>query len=127
MKLDSNHIQLLDRMEKADLFAFSHTTTCRALYKLMENLVVEARDEAMSVEPDQEKLQKAKMDTAHAMAKFYTRLRKEIETAASEHRGELQELANQEILGDRDVMEQIILDQSVNPLSYPSMLESPRI
>lgn len=112
-------------MEKADLFAFSHTETCRALYKLMENMVIDARDEAVAVPPEEEKLQKAKMDMAHAMSKFYTRLRKEIETTASEHLGETQYLANQEVLKDQDTIEAIILDQAINPLAHPRIQGSP--
>lgn len=128
MKLvKDSRIQALDVKEKVDLFAFSHTETCRALYKLMENLVLDARDEAMAVPPEEEKLQKAKMDMAHAMSKFYTRLRKEIESTASEHIGELQRIANEEVMKDQDAIESIILDQAVNPLAHPHIAPYPVI
>lgn len=114
-----NRTTQLSVMQKTDLFAFSHTETAKSLWELMENLVIEARDEAMSIDPADEKLQKARMDTAHAMAKFYTRLRKEIESLASERMGEIERLANEEILKDQERIEAIVLGQAVNPLSGP--------
>lgn len=108
----------LDLHQKMDLFAFSHTEAAKSLWALMENLIIEARDEAMAIDPAEEKIQKARTDTAHGMAKFYTRLRKEIESIASERVGEIQRLANEEILKDHEAVENIILSQSVNLPSF---------
>jgi hypothetical protein len=115
-KPQTNRVTDLNIAEKMGLFAFSHTEQCQALYKLMENMVIEARDDAMAVDPANEKEQKSKMDLAHAMGLYYTRIRKSIESTANEHIGELQRIANEEVLRDREQIEQIILDQTVNPL-----------
>ncbi len=113
----NSRVTQLSVMQKTDLFAFSHTETAKSLWELMENVVVEARDEAMAIDPAEEKIQKARMDTAHAMAKFYTRIRKEIESLASEQMGEIERLANEEILKDQELIEAIVLDQAVNPMA----------
>lgn len=108
----NSRINELDVMQKTDLFAFAHTETSKALWLLMENMVIEARDEAMATDPADEKTQKARMTEAHAMAKFYTRIRKEIESLVTEQMGEIQRLANEEILKDREKVEEIILSQA---------------
>lgn len=104
----------LSVMQKMDLFAFSHTETAKSLWELMQNMIIEARDEAMAVDPAEEKVQKARMDTAHAMAKFYTRVRKEIEFLSNERMGEIERLANEEIMKDQDRIETIILNQTAS-------------
>lgn len=119
IQLSSNRVLDLEPREKMDLFSFTHTSTAKALYKLMENLIIDARDEAMAVDPVDEKLQKSRIDGAHWFSVFYTRVRKSIESSAMEHIGELQRFANEEILTDRDQIENIILDQAVNPISAP--------
>lgn len=101
----------LTEAQKMELASLAGTNTGEVLFLLMENEVINARDEAMAVDPSDEKQQRAKMTIAHAMSKFYTRLRKQITYQFMEHYNRIQEKTAEATLEDRRTIEEIILKQ----------------
>ena len=78
----------------------------------MENEVLDARDEAMAVDPVEEKKQVVRMTEAHAIAKFYQKIRKQIEFAAQEQIEEIKSKAAQEATQEQEFMEAVVMEQA---------------
>ena len=110
-KLSVNKVTELSITEKLDLFQFAHTSYAETVYKLLELILIEMRDEAAETDPADEKKQKAVWDVAHAAHKIYTRFRQEVQKIAEGHRADIADKANKEILEDQQEMERIMLNQ----------------
>jgi hypothetical protein len=78
----------------------------------MENEILAARDEAMAVDPTEEKKQAVRMTEAHAMAKFYQRVRDKIEYAAQEQLDAIKLKAAQAVTQEQEFFEEVILQQA---------------
>ena len=101
----------LDSKDRMDLVILSGQPQLQALWKLMQQEVLRARDEAMLVDPSERDKQAAAMTVAHAMAKFFTRVRKSVEYQIAEHIGEVQALADENIQNDTEALERYTLQQ----------------
>jgi len=109
VKLGQRTVTALTEAQKMDLVSFSSMSTAQTLYLLMENEILEARDAAMAADPADEKRVLALQAQAHAMALFYTRLKKSIENAINEHLGIIAEKATEEALRDQEEIERIVI------------------
>ena len=101
----------LDSKDRMALVILNGQPQLQALWKLMANEVNRARDEAMMVDPSKRDEQTAAMTVAHAMAKFFTRVRKSVEYQIAEHIGEVQALAAEHIKDDAEALERYTLQQ----------------
>jgi hypothetical protein len=110
--LETGRIKELSQAQKMDLIVLSTNPNFQTVYDLMENEVLAARDEAMAVDPTEDKKQVARMTEAHAMAKFYQKIRKQIEFAATEQLAKVQEKAAQEATQEQEFLEEIVLQQA---------------
>lgn len=95
--------------EMMDLTVFGAMPVARTVYKVMESAIVDARNEAMECDPAREAVQKSLMTIAHAMDKFYKKVRSKIEFAQTEHLTDVRQKALQEELKDQSKIEEIIL------------------
>ena len=101
----------LDTKDRMDLVLLNGQPQLQALWKLMQNEVLRARDEAMLVDPAERDKQAAAMTVAHAMAKFFTRVRKSVEYQIAEHIGEVEALAAGHLKDDPEEIERLTLQQ----------------
>lgn len=102
----------LNASEKMDLTVFGATPTAKLLFKLMEIIVVRARNDAMRCPPDNRDKRISLLDIATAKDDFYKELRGEIEIATQEHILDIRIKAQQEELKDQAKLEEIILFNS---------------
>ena len=110
--LETGRIKELSQAQKMDLIVLSTNPNFQTVYDLMENEVLAARDEAMAVDPTEEKKQVVRMTEAHAMAKFYQKIRKQIEFAATEQLENIKAKAAQEATQEQDFLESVVLEQA---------------
>lgn len=94
--------------EKMDLVVFSSMPVSKAVYKLMELEIVQARNEAMRANPAKVEEQRALMTVAHAMDKFYTNVRGKITFATGEHIADVKLKVQQVDMEDKEKLEEII-------------------
>src|SRR5258705_13169544 len=80
-----NQTRELTPEEMMDLTVFGAMPVAKTVYKVMEFVIADARDEAMECDPAREAVQRALMTVAHAMDKFYKKVRGKIEFAQMEH------------------------------------------
>lgn len=107
--LKSKVFQDLNPAEKSELIAFTTTTYYPLICKLMENMIHDAKDIAMAVDPANGDEQRARMTEAHAMSLFYVRLIKCITKEVNDRMGEIQEhMANAQIHDQEFIEDQII-------------------
>jgi len=81
----------------------------KALKKLMRTEVYNAREEAMDWDPADVAGQKAKMDIAHAMKKFYTNIQGAILFEKTKHLVDVKQKIAEEELKDQEKIQEIIL------------------
>ena len=95
--------------ESMDLMVFGTTPVANLLYRLMESCITDARNEAMECDPAEDKKQRSLMTEAHAMDKFYKKIRGKIEFARVEHLSDVHQKALAEELKDQEKLEEVIL------------------
>lgn len=110
--LETGRRRELTQAQKVDLIVLSSNPNFESVYILMENEVLDARDEAMAVDPVNEKLQAVRMSQAHTIAKFYAKIRKEIEFAATEQLDTIKTKAVQEATQEQEFLDSIVLEQA---------------
>lgn len=98
----------LSLAERQDLILFSATPACSAIYKLLEKILVEARDEAVRIPSGQREERLAALDTAHAAGQIIIKLKQEVRYMVDEHLGRLKQDEQQRDLEDRAEIENII-------------------
>jgi hypothetical protein len=108
-ELQHKKIEPLSMHEQQDLIVLGADPRVHTLFKIMEYEIIEARDEAMACDPAEKDKRAALMDTAHAMAKWYTQIRSRITRELNEHLGEIKRRANEELVKDQNAVEKIIL------------------
>ncbi len=110
--LETGRAVELTTTEKMDLIVWSSSPSFEVVCKLLENKVLNGRDEAMAVDPAEEIVQRARMTEAHAMAKFYQWFRDEIRMASADELAKMKEKANRALLRDQEVIENIIVSSA---------------
>lgn len=95
---------------KQDLVLFSGTPAYQAILMLMENMLIEARDEAVLIPPAKREERLAALDTAHAMSLCFLRLKEKITYLVDERLGEFRREAAEDALKDEAALEAIILN-----------------
>lgn len=88
--------------EQMDIIVWSSSPTFLTVCKLLENIVLNARDEAMAVDPALRDVQYARMTEAHGIAAAYHKFRNEVDTASATELAKLKEKANRELAKDQD-------------------------
>ena len=109
--LNESQSVALTTSDKNQLITFSLSQQAQALWKLMQILIYDQRDNAMAVDPSDIKKQAAETTVAHAMARFYHQLRQRVDGMANEQIGELRARANAEIVKDAKKIEEIVMSQ----------------
>jgi len=99
----------LTDIEKMDLAVLHQDPRVKTLYKLMELEIVDARNEAMEADPAETAKQLSLMTVAHAMDKFYRRVRSKIEFGVAEHVADVKAKMLQEELKDQERLNEVIL------------------
>lgn len=102
----------LSQAQQTEMIIWATSESFPVACQILENEVLNARDEAMVVDPADKETQHARMTEAHGMAKLYQRFRKQIENASSTQLAKLQEKANRSILKDREAIEKIIVESA---------------
>ncbi len=108
--IGSNKIADLTLAEKQDLVLFSGTPAYSAILKLMEAMLVEARDEAVLISPAKRDERLAALDTAHAMSQCFLRLKEKITYLVDEHLGEFKRMEAERAMEEQQNIEALILD-----------------
>ena len=101
----------LSPQDKINCVSMRNSPFLQTLWKLAEIIVVEARDEAMCVDPAHKEEQAARTTEAYVMNKLYWKLRIAVENGVSEHLSDLDAIASREALEDQAKIEEIILNQ----------------
>lgn len=112
LPLETGRRRELTNAQKMDLIVLSSNPAFEAVYILMENEVLDARDEAMAVDPVEEKKQVVRMTEAYAIAKYYGKIRKQIELAATDQLEAIRAKATQEAAQEQQFFEDIVLQQA---------------
>ena len=99
----------LTDIEKMDLMVGDDSPYAKALKKLMRTEVANAREEALDCDPSDEKKQKALLDIAHAMKKFYMNIQGAILFEKTKHLADVKQKIAEEELKDQEKIEEIIL------------------
>lgn len=94
------------------LITTAESAGAKILFRIMEQEIIDARDEAMAVNPAKEAEQRAAMTVAHAMAKFYRKVRTRIQQEFQKHKESLIQ-AQQSVLDDPEEVEEMILSQAL--------------
>jgi hypothetical protein len=104
--------QLVDLtlQERQDLVLFSGTPAYAAIRKLLESMLVEARDEACLIPAHERDKRLAALDQATAIATVYSRLSEQINYLVEEHLGLMQRKEAEVAMEDQDLLESIIMD-----------------
>ncbi len=113
----------LTQGEKTDLLMFAQTEVAKTVFKVMEMEIIDARDEAMACDPSEVVKQKALMDTAHAMAKFYTRIRNKMSGVVDEFKQLAAEAEVEEAMDDQEFIQNAIL---ASVLNQPTPVRKPQ-
>lgn len=108
--LSINKVVELTNQEQMDLIILSANPQLNTLWKFMEMEIVNARDEAMDVDPSEPVKQQSKMTIAHAMGRFYTHIRQRIAYVTREHLNEAQRLDYERKMGSPEEIEKILID-----------------
>lgn len=95
--------------EKMDLMVGDDSPYAKAIKKLMRTEVANAREEALDCDPADEKKQKALLDIAHAMKKFYTNVQAQIYFEKTKHLADVKHKVAEEELKDKEKLDEIIL------------------
>ena len=104
-----NQTRELTPEEMMDLTVFGAMPVAKTVYKVMEFAIADARDEAMECDPAREAVQRALMTVAHAMDKFYKKVRGKIEFAQMEHFSDAKQKVLAEDMKDQEKIEEIIM------------------
>lgn len=104
-----NQTRELTPEEMMDLTVFGAMPVSKTVYKVMEMAIADARDEAMECDPAREAVQRSLMTVAHAMDKFYKKVRGKIEFAQMEHLSDVKQKVLAEDMKDQEKIEEIIL------------------
>ena len=102
---------VLDAAEKAELLQFSYTTTANIIFKVLEIMVIEARDEAAAVDPANEAEVRAKQGVAYTMGLLYAKFKEKVQGPALEHYGETKRILNARLAQEQEFIEDIIINQ----------------
>jgi hypothetical protein len=108
--IGSSQVVDLSLAEKQDLVLFTGTPAYSAICKLMESMLVEARDEAVTIPAHLRDERLAALDQATAMAELYTKLKAKMTYLVAEHLGLMQRKEAEAALEDWEMLESIILD-----------------
>ena len=121
--LSVRKVEELTEGEKMDLLMFGQQEISKTVFKLMEMIIINARDNAMACDPSLIPQQKALMDGAHAKAEFYHEVRAAIKNAAEEHLAMIKQGEVEEALADEQFIENVILSQVLNepPPSFKNL------
>lgn len=109
--IGSNKIVDLSLAEKQDLVLFSGTPAYAAILKLMEAMLVEARDEAVLISPSKREERLAALDTAHAMSQCFLGLKQKIRFLVDEQLGEFKRREVEQTLQEQSALEDIIFSE----------------
>jgi hypothetical protein len=101
----------LSLADKQQLVLFSSTPAYHAIRKLLETMLVEARDEACTIPAHEKDKRLAALDQATAIATVYTKLSEKITYLVEEHLGLMQLKEAEAAMEDREQIEGIIFDQ----------------
>lgn len=108
--IGNNQLADLSFSEKQDLVMFSGTPAYTAILKLMETMLVEARDEAVLADPANPAAQLAALNTAHAMGKLFLGVKEKLNFLVEEHLGILKQRDAEAAMDDQERFEAIVLD-----------------
>ena len=108
-KFSYNQSRELTPEEMMDLTVFGAMPVSKTVYKVMEFAIADARDEAMECDPAHEATQRSLMTVAHAMDKFYKKVRGKIEFAQMEHLSDVKQKVLAEDMKDQERVEEIIM------------------
>jgi hypothetical protein len=108
--LSVNKVQELTNSEKMDIMILSGNPAILTLWKFMEMEIIQARDEAMNSDPSKPNEQVAKLTIAHAMEKFYKRVREDISYLTQEHLAETRRLEWERRLQEPDELEKAFFE-----------------
>jgi hypothetical protein len=111
--LSVRKVEELAEGEKMDLLMFGQQAISKTVFKLMEMIIINARDNAMACNPAKIVEQKALMDGAHAKAEFYHEIREAIRGAAEEHLAKMKQGEVEEAMADEEFVENVILSQAL--------------
>lgn len=100
-----------DNRKKMDLIILSANPQIQSLWDLMEMIVLTARNEAVAVDPSEEKKQIAALTIAHAMAKMYGQVRQQIDYITNEHLAESRRLDMEKKLESPEEVEKMVLGE----------------
>jgi hypothetical protein len=95
--------------EKQDLTLFSGTPAYAAIQKLLELMLIEARDAAALIPPHKRDERLAALDTAYAVSKVMLELKEKISYLVGEHLGLLKQKQATEDMQDQAMLEDIIM------------------
>lgn len=98
--------------QKMDLIVLSANPTFEVVYLLWENLILDARDEAMAVDPSEPAKQASRMTEAHALAKAYKRFRDNVTNSLAEQHGKIKLKVAETLAKEQDFIDQIVLSQA---------------
>jgi hypothetical protein len=101
----------LTSQERQDLVLWSGMPSRQAVKKLLEQMLVEARDEAVLIPPHEKDKRLAALDVAHAMGQVIIKLDEKINFLVGEFKGEINRKVNEEELATQEKFEEIIMSQ----------------
>lgn len=110
--LETGRFAELTQAEKMDLIVLASNPNFQTIYKLMENECIAAREDAISVDPKDKEGQIAALTIAHAMHKFYVKIRKEIQFAGQEQLDLIKTKAALAAAQEQDFLESIVIEQA---------------
>jgi len=92
-----------------ELIVWSTTPVYKTVCDLFESIVLDARDEAMAVDPAEEVKARARLTEAHAAAKVYQQFRDKIESLSADRLAKLKDKVNRQLIKDDAFIESVIL------------------
>lgn len=110
-KLSLNAVKELSNPEKLDLIVYCTNPQIEILWKLMEMEIIQFRDDAMAVDPAKKDEQSARMTEAHAVAKFYERVRNSIQYITQEHLNQAKQLEYEQQMQSPEEILKVLLSQ----------------
>ena len=109
--IGSTQLVDLSLYDKQQLVLFAGTPAYSAILKLMEVMLVEARDAAVLADPAVPAAQLAALNKAHAMAALFVSLKEKITYLVEEHLGLMSRKEAEVAMEDREMIESVIFDQ----------------
>lgn len=103
---------VLTDAQKMDLIVLSANPAFEVVYLLWENLVLDARDDAMAVDPSEPIKQTSRMTEAHALAKAYKRFRDNVTNSLAEQHSKIKLKVAADLANEQNFIEQIVLSQA---------------